>query len=68
MKEGDIVNIKKYPDGYWKGKITQISYQYSEKIVYTTPLATVIGEHGEHAIINKNQVEIKDGEYWQFKR
>lgn len=69
MEVGNTVYIMA-PDGHWKGKITDISEVYKNKTFYhhySFPLATIKGDHGEFAVVFEKQLELKDGEYWQFK-
>lgn len=63
MKVGDIVNIKS-SDGYWKGKIVNISEGWLG-IPYLHPIASIeeIGGCGRFTAIRKN-LEFREGEYW----
>ena len=70
MEVGDIVNIMKNPDGYWKGRITNVSdgtedgfYTYSHSIASVEEIKGIA-----HAFVFKKQLEFRDGEYYQFKK
>ena len=70
MEINDTVNIIKSPNGYWKGKITSISDGTENGFcAHTNPIATVNEINGiGHAVVFEAQLEIRDGEYFQFKQ
>ena len=74
MKINDIVNIKSSDDGYWKGKIVEISdmWEYilkSGEVLrekYSSPIATIRGNNGiSHALVIEKELEFRDGQYWE---
>ena len=68
MAMGDIVNVKKYNGGHWKGKITNITDRYNDKIVYSQPIATVNGlDTKGHAVMMESNLAYKYGEWWEVR-
>ena len=73
MEVGDIVNIKNSKGLFWKGKIENISREYSKTlksgeiitILYYEPIASVVGDKGKCATVNESDLIKKDGDYWE---
>ena len=66
LKKGDIVNIKCIGEGFWKGKVTEISTEYNDTIKYRSPIATVKGiDNPGHATVREENLKIEDGEWWE---
>ena len=66
MEVGNVVYIM-ISDGHWRGRITNISDNYKGLFYFNSPIATIKGDYGESAVVVEKQLELKDGEYWQFK-
>lgn len=73
---GDVVNIRKPGSGYWKGRITDISSEWTHtlktgeilRVPYTSPIAVIKEINGiGHATCMANGLRMEDGEYYNVK-